>query len=382
MSPIKTLTTSSELEKLVEELLSEDFVTIDTEFIRETTYWPQLCLIQIAGQNQAVLIDPLSPNMSLDSLSHLLQSNITCVFHSGRQDLEIFFNLFSSLPRHVADTQIMAMVCGHGDQIGYEKLVESFCHQKLDKSQRFTDWSKRPLHDAQKRYALADVTYLRDIYEKLQQELIEQGRTNWVQEEHEKLIDLNNYLHDPTLAWQRLKIRDNQDKIFPALCALAELRERYAQTKNIPRSRVFKDDALIQIASARPQTKESLFHLRAVKQQGMEKTLVEKILMLMRNDLPQIAPPKSWKQNRGPKPETLIAMLRMLLKISSDRHAVAPKLLASAEDIDNFARGHEICAPDDWRYPLFWEEAVAFRNGELSLKWNCTKKDVEIVRTS
>ncbi len=358
--------------------MAEEFVTIDTEFIRETTYWPHLCLVQIAGSNEAVLIDPLAPGIDLQPLNELFQSNITCVFHAGRQDLDIFHKLFDSLPRHVADTQIMAMVCGHGDQVGYERLVEHLCDKKIDKSQRFTDWARRPLNDAQRRYALADVTHLRDIYSKLHEEITKGNRWDWVSRENEKLVDLANYRHQPGDAWQRLRLRDSNEKHLPAIMALAEFREIKAQERDVPRNRIFKDEALLQIAMARPRTKEELSNLRSLKQQGLDGRLVPEILELMNADLENRQGPALKKAPKGKKPETMISMLKLLLKIASEQHGVAARLLATSEEIDEFARGRAGPGPEDWRHELFWDMAEKFRAGQLGLSWDRKKNDVRI----
>tara|TARA_E500000081_G_C6138598_1_gene358548 strand:- start:4072 stop:5244 length:1173 start_codon:yes stop_codon:yes gene_type:complete len=375
---IRTITSNPDLQAFIDGLSGEEFVTIDTEFIRETTYWPHLCLVQLAGSNEAVLVDPLAPGIDLKPLNDLFQSEITCVFHAGRQDLEIFHNLFHSLPRHVADTQIMAMVCGHGDQVGYERLVEHLCDKKIDKSQRFTDWARRPLNDAQRRYALADVTHLREIYAKLHEELSHQKRWDWLLREHEKLIDLANYRHEPSNAWQRLRLRDSNEKHLPAIMALAEFREKKAQERNVPRNRVFKDEALLQIAMARPRSKEELYSLRSIKQQGLDGRLIEELIGILDSDLDSRQGPVLKKSPKGKKPETMISMLKLLLKIASEQHGVAARLLATSEEIDEFARGRPGPEPDDWRYELFWGMAEGFRSGELGLSWDSKKNDVRI----
>ncbi len=378
MPAIRTIINSQDLQAFIDSLMAEKFVTIDTEFIRETTYWPHLCLVQIAGSNEAVLIDPLAPGIDLQPLNDLFQSEITCVFHAGRQDLDIFHKLFDSLPRHVADTQIMAMVCGHGDQVGYERLVEHLCDKKIDKSQRFTDWARRPLNDAQRRYALADVTHLRDVYSKLHEEITRGNRWDWVTRENEKLVDLANYRHEPGDAWQRLRLRDSNEKHLPAIMALAEFREIKAQERDVPRNRIFKDEALLQIAMARPRTKEELSNLRSLKQQGLDGKLVPDLLELMNSDLESRQGPSLKKAPKGKKPETMISMLKLLLKIASEQHGVAARLLASAEEIDEFARGREGPGPEDWRHELFWDMAEKFRAGQLGLSWDRQKNDVRI----
>src|SRR6056300_1648084 len=256
---MKTITTTQELSEFCQQASQGDYVTVDTEFLRERTYYSKLCLIQLALSGKdvkdAVLVDPLADGLSLQPLYELFENeNVVKVFHAARQDLEIFYVDAKVIPKPLFDTQVAAMVCGFGDQVGYETLVRKIAKQSLDKSSRFTDWSRRPLSDAQKSYALADVTHLRKIYEYLAAQLQKQGRAKWVAEELRILTNPETYISRPEDAWQRVKTRTQSAKFLAIVRELARFREAYAQERNIPRSRVFKDDALVELASTKPQS--------------------------------------------------------------------------------------------------------------------------------
>ena len=260
---MKTITKSSELKDFCDRAANEKYITIDTEFLRERTYFSKLCLIQLAtpgyDNENAVIVDTLVNNLDLSPLYELFQNqNIVKVFHAARQDLEIFYLASGIFPYPLFDTQIAAMVCGFGDQVAYETLVRQLAKQTLDKSSRFTDWSRRPLTDAQKKYALADVTHLRVIYEILSEQLVKSGRLKWVDDELKNLVSPETYDVDPKNSWRRLKTKSNSRRFLGLVASLAEFRENFAQSKNIPRNRVIKDDALLELASNKPRNLDEL----------------------------------------------------------------------------------------------------------------------------
>jgi len=365
---------SAALKDACADLRKADFVALDTEFIRETTFWPQLCLIQAAGGSRELLIDPLAEGIDLAPFYALLSDeSVLKVFHACRQDLEIFFTFGGGvIPSPLFDSQIAAMAVGLGDSVSYDNLVRSLLNVSLDKGSRFTDWARRPLSDSQKSYALADVTYLRDLFPKLQERLAKSGREGWVREEMRILSDPATYEMHPENAWQRLKLRKTTPKWLAALKAAAEWREREARTRNIPRNRIIKDDGLYELAQAAPQTVEQLAGLRAVPR-GFERSRpAERLIEMMREAMadPKAYAPKVAKSEPAPNglgPVT--EMLKLYLKIVAEREGVASRLIATSPDLEKLAADDEADIPalKGWRRTVFGESALRLKHGELAL---------------
>ncbi|HWV20004.1 MAG TPA: ribonuclease D [Devosia sp.] len=357
-----------------------DFVTVDTEFLRETTYWPRLCLIQVATDDEAVLIDPLADHLDLKPFFALLANpSVTKVFHAARQDIEIFVKLTGAVPHNIFDTQIAASVCGFGDSASYDSLVRAICKVELDKSSRFTDWSARPLSEKQRLYALADVTYLRDIYRELRKQVEQTRRWDWVEDELTVLRSIETYVVQPEEAWERLKMKINRPRDLAALKVLAEWRERKAQTTDQPRSRVFKDDALFDLAVQRPLTPDAFDKLRAVPRGFGRSSAAAEIIQLLKGvealqkaDLPALP-----ERYRGPSPKGAVGdLIRVLLKSVAEQHGVAARILATSDDIDALVLDDEADVPalKGWRRKLFGEKALAIKHGRIGLA--ATRKGV------
>ncbi len=376
---MRTITTTDELTAFCAVAHTHPYVTVDTEFLRERTYYSKLCLVQLAvpgkDVDSAVLVDPLASDLSLDPLYTLFRdTSVVKVFHAARQDLEIFQVDAGVIPEPMFDTQVAAMVCGFGEQVGYETLVKKIAKHTLDKTSRFTDWSRRPLSEAQLTYALADVTYLRDIYEFLAKKLKSTGRDKWVAEELSVLTNPETYRTDPSEAWQRIKTRNTSGRFLAVLRELARFREEYAQARDVPRSRVYKDDALVELASTKPQTQDDLGRSRLLLREARKGEIAEGILRAVRAGLD--CPP-----DRLPKPESnvdkvqvnpaLADLLRVLLKAKSDSYGVASKLIASAADLDAMAAGgRDVAALHGWRLDVFGRDALRLCNGEVALAVN------------
>ncbi len=383
---MRTITTTEDLAAYCALAKSQPFVTLDTEFLRERTYWSKLCLIQMAlpGAGEAVLIDPIAgPEMSLEPLYDLFRHEATVkVFHAARQDLEIFFVEGGVFPKPLFDTQIAAMVCGFGEQVGYETLVKKIAKADLDKTSRFTDWSRRPLSDAQKEYALADVTHLRVIYEWLAAQLKKNGRAEWVAEELAILTDPATYTIHPDDAWQRIKTRTTSGRFLAVVKALARFRESYAQSQNVPRSRVMKDDALLELASTRPTTAEELGRSRLLLREGRKPEIAEGILAAVKEglemkpeDIPRVETPREQMQVNP----ALADLLRVLLKAKSESLGVAPRLIASSADLDLIAAGdRSVPALTGWRLEAFGADALRLCKGEIAL--SAKGNEVRVVR--
>jgi len=357
-----------------------DFVTVDTEFLRETTYWPRLCLIQVATDDEAVLIDPLADHLDLKPFFALLANpSVTKVFHAARQDIEIFVKLTGAVPHNIFDTQIAASVCGFGDSASYDSLVRAICKVELDKSSRFTDWSARPLSEKQRLYALADVTYLRDIYRELRKQVEQTRRWDWVEDELTVLRSIDTYVVQPEEAWERLKMKINRPRDLAALKVLAEWRERKAQTTDQPRSRVFKDDALFDLAVQRPVTPDAFDKLRAVPRGFGRSSAAAEIIELLKGveaiqkaDLPVLP-----ERYRGPSPKGAVGdLIRVLLKSVAEQHGVAARILATSDDIDALVLDDDADVPalKGWRRKLFGEKALAIKHGRIGLA--ATRKGV------
>ncbi|CUH81996.1 Ribonuclease D [Tritonibacter multivorans] len=374
---MKTITSTDDLRLFCEAAAQYPYVTVDTEFLRERTYYSKLCLIQIAfagdGKTDAVLVDPLASGLSLEPLYDLFRNeNVVKVFHAARQDLEIFWVDAGVFPTPLFDTQVAAMVCGFGEQVGYETLVRKICKQGLDKTSRFTDWSRRPLSDAQKTYALADVTHLRKIYEHLNAELEKSGRSHWVSEELKVLTDPATYSIEPQEAWRRVKTRTSSGRFLAVVRELAAFREGYAQTNNVPRNRVFKDDALVELASTKPKTGSDLGGSRLLLREARKGAIAEGILKAVAkgvncpaDELPK--PPKTRGDNAQVNP-ALADLLRVLLKAKTETAGVAAKLIAPSADLDAIASGErDVPALSGWRHEVFGEDALRLCDGEIAL---------------
>jgi len=377
MTPLPhTLTTTDELAEFCARAAEVPYVTVDTEFLRERTYFAQLCLVQLAlpgeDDRDAVLVDPLSDAMDLTPLYELFRNpNVVKVFHAARQDLEIFHVEGGLVPQPLFDTQVAAMVCGFGDQVGYETLVRRIAKASLDKSSRFTDWSRRPLSDAQKTYALADVTHLRQIYEHLSATLARTGRTHWLEQGLANLTDADNYVVDPQEAWKRLKLRTNSGKTLAVARALAAFRESYAQDKNIPRNRVLKDDALMELASTKPKSQADLGKSRLLLREARKGDIAEGLLAAINQGLavkPEDQPRLPMGRDRSALNPALADLLRVLLKAKAEQAGVASKLIASSSDLDDIACGDTSGIwSTGWRREVFGEDALRLLNGDVAL---------------
>ena len=353
------------------------YVTIDTEFLRERTYYAQLCLVQIArpgqGDGDAVLVDALADQLSLEPLYALFRdARVVKVFHAARQDLEIFEVAAGVLPAPFFDTQVAAMVCGYGDQVGYETLVRQIARASIDKSSRFTDWSQRPLSAAQMAYALDDVTHLRKVYEVLARRLEETGRGPWVEEELRVLTDPATYRVDPAQAWTRLRTRSTAPRFLAALKELARFREMSAQARNVPRNRILKDDALLELAANRPRDLEELGKARLLLRDARRGEIAESILaaIAIAETMPAAEIPRPLEAPvRKPGAEALADLLRVLLKARADAVGVAQKLIASSADLDAIASGEMEGVPalGGWRAEVFGHDALRLRGGEIAL---------------
>ena len=376
---MRTITTTDALAAFCAEAKSGPYVTIDTEFLRERTYWSKLCLIQMAlpgKTGEAVLVDPIEgEDMSLEPLYDLFRHEATVkVFHAARQDLEIVFVEGRVFPNPLFDTQVAAMVCGFGEQVGYETLVKKIAREPLDKTSRFTDWSRRPLSDAQKEYALADVTHLRVIYEFLSAQIAKTGRQKWVEEELAILTDPATYTVHPEEAWERVKTRTTSGRFLAMVKELARFREDYAQSHNVPRSRVFKDDALLELASTRPTNHEELGRSRLLLREGRRGDIADGILAAVKAgmEMPNDQLPKADQERDQLQVNPALAdLLRVLLKAKSEELGVAAKLIASAADLDAIAAGErDLDALKGWRREAFGDDALRLCRGEIALSAN------------
>ncbi|MEN9851408.1 MAG: ribonuclease [Pseudomonadota bacterium] len=384
---MRTITTTEDLAAFCAAAKEHPYVTIDTEFLRERTYWSKLCLIQMAlpGKNgDAVLVDPIEGSqMSMEPLYDLFRHKATVkVFHAARQDLEIFFVEGNVFPDPLFDTQVAAMVCGFGEQVGYETLVKKIAKENLDKTSRFTDWSRRPLTTAQSEYALADVTHLRVIYEWLAAQLAKNGRQGWVEEELSLLTDPETYITRPDEAWMRVKTRTTSGRFLAVVKELARFREGYAQGNNVPRSRVMKDDALLELASTRPTSMEELGRSRLLQREGRKTEIAEGIIAAIKAGLemrPEDMPKPDLEREQLQVNPALADLLRVLLKAKSESLGVAPRLIASASDLDAIAAGErKVDALNGWRAEAFGDDAMRLCRGEIAL--SAKGNEVRVVR--
>ena len=373
---MRTLTTTDQLAAFCEAARSGPYVTLDTEFLRERTYYSKLCLIQMAlpGDGEAVLVDPIAggDGLSMEPLYELFRdTSVVKVFHAARQDLEIFFHEGNVFPEPLFDTQVAAMVCGFGEQVGYETLVRRIARASVDKSSRFTDWSRRPLSEAQQAYALADVTHLRVIYEHLARDLERSGRQRWVEEELSVLTDPSTYLIEPREAWRRLKTRTNSGRFLAIARELAAFREKYAQDRNVPRNRVFKDDALLELASTKPRDYDDLGRSRLLTREGRKGPIADGILAAIAAGMetaPSDHPTVDTSREKLQVNPALADLLRVLLKAKSEETGVAQKLIATASELDAIAAGQrDGAALKGWRREVFGADALRLCDGQIAL---------------
>lgn len=370
---MNVITTGDGLAQFCADLSREPFIALDTEFLRENTYWPKLCLVQAAGVDCEAVIDPMAPGLDLEPFLALLSDlKITKVFHAARQDLEIFFKMAGAMPTPVFDTQIGAMACGLGDSIAYDALVAHFLKRRVDKSHRFTDWSRRPLSDDQLAYALADVTHLRDLYPIMRDQLESKGRMAWVHDELAALLDPDIYDTTPDNAWLRLKVRKTNIEYLAVLKVTAAWRERMAQSRDVPRGRILKDDGIYEIAEQRPKNAAAFDRLRATPKgfaaSKMGQDLVATIAAALADpaayapQVDKIAPPPS---GVGPTVE----LLKVLLRQEAERHNVAARLIASAADLEAIAADDDADVPamHGWRRDLFGDKALELKSGRIAL---------------
>ncbi len=379
--------TTAALQDACRKLAQSEFVTVDTEFLRETTFWPILCLIQMASPDLEVIVDPMAKDIDLTPFFELMaDTSVFKVFHAARQDLEIVYHLGKLIPHPIFDTQVAAMVCGFGDSISYDQLVQRTKNVQIDKSSRFTDWSRRPLSDKQLDYALADVTHLRDIYLSLKAKLESEGRTTWVAEEMAVLESTETYDMHPDDAWLRLKSRLRKPQELAVLKYVTAWREREARSRNVPRSRVLKDDAIFEIAQQQPRDSEALGRLRTIPK-GWERSssgtaildAVNTALALPKTDMPQA--PKHSHTPEGA--QSAVELLKVLLRLISEKHGVAAKVIANSDDLDKIAtegEKAEVAALSGWRRELFGEPALKLISGEVALRF--IDKKVETVDMS
>ncbi len=379
--------TTEKLENFCAILAEQPFITVDSEFIREHTYYPQLCLLQIGYDGDAAVVDPMAENIDLSAFFKILQNpDIVKVFHAGRQDIEIFYNMSKRIPQNIFDTQIGAMVCGFVDNIGYGNLVQAITGVELDKSCRLTDWSIRPLDESQLVYALHDVTYLVDCYKFLRKKMEDEGRLDWIKEEIEALCDENCYNINPQTAWMRIKHNVHSQKFLSAMKYLAEWRENRAQKHNTPRSSIVRDDVILNLASSCPRNIEELKQVRNLKPDIIKGKLgteiLEAISMSKKNPLPSDVCRSDRKSEASvSRTETsLFEMLRLLLKIKSQENGVSAKLIANDTDLRNIALNQydKTLAMHGWRYDVFGQFAEKLCNGELAISYDPNNKCINV----
>jgi len=366
------ITTTDDLVAVCSRMAQHPFVTVDTEFLRETTYYPLLCVAQMASPEEAVVIDALATGINLDPFFALMANeSVVKVFHAARQDIEIVWNMAETIPHPIVDTQVAAMVLGYGDSISYDQLVQQITGDTLDKSHRFTDWTRRPLSDAQIAYALSDVTHLRDVYLKLTTDLEKRGRSNWVEAEMDVLTSPETYRADPERAWERLKSRVRKPKELAVLIEVAAWREREAQNRDVPRGRVIKDEVVGDIAVQAPTTIERLGHLRSLPK-GFERSrwgehIIDAVKRGLERDHKTL--PRLERFRPAPNGAATVELLKVLLRMTAERHGVAAKVIATVDDLDRIAAADDADVPamKGWRRELFGEKALALKHGRLAL---------------
>jgi ribonuclease D len=381
---MKLIADTADLAEFCERQMRADFVTVDTEFMRDRTYWPDLCLVQVAGPEEAAAIDPLSDGIDLEPLFKLLATPaVLKVFHAARQDIEIFHKLMGAVPLPLFDTQVAAMVCGFGESASYETLAGKLAGARIDKSARFTDWSHRPLTDRQIQYALSDVVPLRTVYEKLQARLQRNDRSTWLEEEIKVLTNPATYTLDPRESWRRFKLRGGSRRTLALLRELAAWREVAAQQRNLPRNRILRDEQVMEIAAHAPSTPADLARTRGLGKGFVEGKFGAEVLEVIRHALalpdhahPETPPRREMPPGLGP----LVDLLRVLLKLRCEEHGVAQKLVASADDLEQIAAEDdaEVPALAGWRRELFGEDALALKHGRIAL--TAAGKQIRLVR--
>ena len=364
---------SATLSAFCARLARADFITVDTEFMRERTYWPQLCLIQVAGPDVASTIDPLAPGIDLAPLLELFfEPRLLKVFHAARQDLEIFFHMTGEVPRPLFDTQVAAMVCGSGEAASYETLAGQLAKARIDKSARFTDWSQRPLSDRQIEYALADVTHLRQVYAALAKRLTATGRADWLGEEMATLMDPATYRLEPETAWMRFKPRNVKPRYLAVLKEVAAWREREAQKRDIPRNRIIRDESVVEIAAHPPRTLDDMARLRGMSKGFAEGRLgmdllhaIERGLVLPDDEIPRVEPAPELPSGLG----ATVELLKVLLKVKCEAAGVAQKLVATTADLELVAADDkaDVAALRGWRHELYGRSAIDLKHGRLAL---------------
>ncbi len=363
------ITDTGTLAAFCDRLRQETFVTVDTEFMRDRTYWPRLCLVQVGGEEEAAAVDPLAPGIDLTPLLDLMgDAAVLKVMHAARQDLEIFYRL-GRLPVPLFDTQVAAMVCGFGEEVAYDTLVAKLAKAQLDKSSRFTDWARRPLTEAQIRYALGDVTYLRTVYQALKAEIDRRGRTAWVEEELAQLTSPDNFEPPATDAWKRLKIRTRDRQFLAIVQELATWREQEARRRDLPRARIIRDDLLMEVAASRPGSVEELRKLERVNVDRESAAgvvaAIRRALAIPREELPRLPEPTALPRGAGP----VIDLLRVLLKQRCEAADVAQRLVATSGDLEAIAvdDAADVPALHGWRHEIFGRDALALKHGQVAL---------------
>ena len=369
---LQPITATSELADACRRMANHPFVTIDTEFLRETTYYPLLCVAQMASAEEAVVIDALAPGINLAPFYELMADEKAMkVFHAARQDIEIVWHAAKLIPHPIFDTQVAAMVLGYGDSISYDQLVARITGDTLDKSHRFTDWTRRPLSEAQLRYAISDVTHLRQVYLKLVEDLRQRGRAEWVEDEMRVLTSPETYRLEPENAWQRLKTRVRKPNELAVLIEVAAWREREAQARDVPRSRVLKDEVIGDIAVQAPTSAEKLAHLRSLPK-GFERSrwgeaIVAAVARGLARDPKTL--PRPVRAQSATNGAAVVELLKVLLRLVSERHHVAAKVIATVDDLERIAADDtaDVPALAGWRRELFGEKALALKHGKLAL---------------
>ncbi len=375
--------TTAELAALCQSFRQRDYVAVDTEFIRDKTFWPRLCLIQLGAGGQSRAVDAMAEGLDLSPLYELMDDpNVIKVFHAARQDVEIFFHMSGKIPHPIFDTQVAAMVCGFGDSVGYDKLAGRLANARIDKASQYTDWARRPLTDNQIGYALADVLYLQPIYEQLRDQLAETNRSSWLEEEMTILTTPATYQLHPEDAWKRLKIRSRNKEYLGIIAEVSAWREDRAQTKDMPRNHVLRDEAIQELAAERPKTIDDLLRLRAVPK-GLAKNSVGKSLIeavqrgrqLSKDQLPNLRPPEAQPKGMGPTVE----LLKVLLKFRCEEHDVSQRLIANVADLEKLAGngGDGMAMLQGWRREIFGNDALALMDGKLSLTLD--RKAIKII---
>ena len=378
------ITESNKLAEACNRLTNEKFLSIDTEFMREKTYYPQLCLIQIAGEKEAIIIDALAKDINLNPVLELMENKtITKVFHACRQDMEIFYNLNHKIPSPIFDTQIGAMVCGYGESVGYDKLVRQITGIQIDKSSRFTDWSYRPLSKQQLSYALSDVTHLRTVFEALSSQLEKSGRIKWLEEEFKTVLNPETYNTPLDKSWKRLKVKTGKPRFLILIKELCAFREREAQNRNVPRNRVIRDDILLDIAARSPRSPSDLAKVRNLTTQFSQGKLGESILRVVEaanqisdSDAPRLEKSDYFQHQKS----ALVDLLKVLLKLKSENFNVAQKLIANSTDLEAIANNNtaNVLALTGWRKDIFGEDALLLKAGKIAL--SASNGKIELIR--